>query len=193
MGAASVRPLTRVAQPSASQRKARPLPTSVGGRLSPSCSRQRASSKLEPRPASADRAPSAPRRNQLGAAADQHIGPTSGRRQHQAERDGDDAEQAPARAPQRAPQSASHHRHEGVGRDRRQTPDGSRQCGDHCRAPCHGIDADAHHPQRRRLAFCADRDGSLAAFLKPGLLPPERRLAQVEGWILGVLGLSRMG
>ena len=41
-------------------------------------------------------------------------------------------------------------------------------------------------------AFCiaawlsrADRDGSLAAFLKPDLTPPERTLAQVEGWILG--------
>jgi hypothetical protein len=32
----------------------------------------------------------------------------------------------------------------------------------------------------------ADRDGSLAAFLKPHLTPPERAVAQVEGWILGV-------
>jgi hypothetical protein len=32
----------------------------------------------------------------------------------------------------------------------------------------------------------ADRDGSLAAFLKPDLTPPERTVAQVEGWILGV-------
>lgn len=32
----------------------------------------------------------------------------------------------------------------------------------------------------------ADRDGSLAAFLKPDLTPPERSVAQVEGWILGV-------
>jgi ABC-type molybdate transport system substrate-binding protein len=32
----------------------------------------------------------------------------------------------------------------------------------------------------------ADRDGSLAGFLKPCLTPPERVLAQVEGWILGV-------
>jgi hypothetical protein len=32
----------------------------------------------------------------------------------------------------------------------------------------------------------ADRDGSLAAFLKPNLTPPERTVAQVEGWILGV-------
>jgi hypothetical protein len=32
----------------------------------------------------------------------------------------------------------------------------------------------------------ADRDGSLAAFLKPDLTPPERAVAQVEGWILGV-------
>jgi hypothetical protein len=47
-------------------------------------------------------------------------------------------------------------------------------------------------------AFCiaawlarADRDGSLASFLKPDLTPPERTLAQVEGWILGVPGLIR--
>ena len=33
----------------------------------------------------------------------------------------------------------------------------------------------------------ADRDGSLAVFLKPELLPPERAQAQVEGWILGVV------
>jgi ABC-type molybdate transport system substrate-binding protein len=33
----------------------------------------------------------------------------------------------------------------------------------------------------------ADRDGSLARFLKPHLTPPERRVAQVEGWILGVV------
>ncbi len=49
-------------------------------------------------------------------------------------------------------------------------------------------------------AFCiaawlsrADHDGSLAAFLKPDLSPPERALAQVEGWILGVPGLIRTG
>jgi hypothetical protein len=32
----------------------------------------------------------------------------------------------------------------------------------------------------------ADQNGSLAAFLKPDLTPPERAVAQVEGWILGV-------
>jgi hypothetical protein len=39
-------------------------------------------------------------------------------------------------------------------------------------------------------AFCiaawlarADRDGTLAGFLKPDLSPPERAMAQVEGWI----------
>src|SRR5581483_2993305 len=37
----------------------------------------------------------------------------------------------------------------------------------------------------------ADRDGTLAAFLNPDLSPPERTLAQVEGWILGVPGLIR--
>ena len=39
----------------------------------------------------------------------------------------------------------------------------------------------------------ADRDSGLAAFLKPDLSPPERTLAQVEGWILGVPGLIRSG
>jgi hypothetical protein len=49
-------------------------------------------------------------------------------------------------------------------------------------------------------AFCiaawlsrADRDGSLATFLMPELLPLERTLAQVEGWILGVPACSRTG
>jgi hypothetical protein len=37
----------------------------------------------------------------------------------------------------------------------------------------------------------ADRDDSLAAFLNPDLWPPERTMAQVEGWILGVAGLIR--
>lgn len=32
----------------------------------------------------------------------------------------------------------------------------------------------------------ADRDGSLASFLDPNLSPPERTLARVEGWILGI-------
>ena len=34
----------------------------------------------------------------------------------------------------------------------------------------------------------ADRDGSLAAFLQPSLSPPDWTAAQVEGWILGVVG-----
>ena len=37
----------------------------------------------------------------------------------------------------------------------------------------------------------ADRDDSLAAFLKPDLTPPERAVVQMEGWILGVPGLPR--
>ena len=39
----------------------------------------------------------------------------------------------------------------------------------------------------------ADRDGTLAAFLKPDLSPRERTVARVEGWILGVPGLIRAG
>ena len=37
----------------------------------------------------------------------------------------------------------------------------------------------------------ADREGSLAAFLKPDLKPPESLVAQVEGWILGVPGSTK--
>jgi len=37
----------------------------------------------------------------------------------------------------------------------------------------------------------ADNDGSLAGFLNPHLTAPERSLARVEGWILGVPGLIR--
>jgi hypothetical protein len=33
----------------------------------------------------------------------------------------------------------------------------------------------------------ADHDGNLVAFLKPKLTPPERTVAEVEGWILGVM------
>ena len=40
---------------------------------------------------------------------------------------------------------------------------------------------------------CVDRDGTLASFLKPDLTSPERAVAQVEGWILGVPGLFRSG
>ena len=36
----------------------------------------------------------------------------------------------------------------------------------------------------------ADRDGSLGDYLKPDLTPPERAIALVEGWILGVSGSS---
>ena len=36
--------------------------------------------------------------------------------------------------------------------------------------------------------YHADRDCSLTAYLKPDLTPPERAMAQVEGWILGVPG-----
>ena len=39
----------------------------------------------------------------------------------------------------------------------------------------------------------ADGDSSFATFLNPDLSPPERMLAQVEGWILGVPGLIRAG
>lgn len=32
-----------------------------------------------------------------------------------------------------------------------------------------------------------DRNGHLAAFLEPGLIPPERTIAEIEGWILGTV------
>ena len=37
----------------------------------------------------------------------------------------------------------------------------------------------------------ADREGNLTGFLNPALTPPERTMARVEGWILGVPGLIR--
>jgi hypothetical protein len=37
----------------------------------------------------------------------------------------------------------------------------------------------------------ADQNGSLSALLKPNLAPPERAVAQVEGWILGVRAVQR--
>lgn len=36
----------------------------------------------------------------------------------------------------------------------------------------------------------ADGDGTLSAYLKPELSPPERTVAQVEGWILGATGVA---
>jgi hypothetical protein len=43
-------------------------------------------------------------------------------------------------------------------------------------------------PTASRPGFCrADHDGSLSTFLKPDLTPPECGVAQVEGWILGVV------
>jgi hypothetical protein len=33
----------------------------------------------------------------------------------------------------------------------------------------------------------ADRDGSLDGFLRPNLMPDEREIARLEGWILGVV------
>lgn len=47
-----------------------------------------------------------------------------------------------------------------------------------------------HHDAYSIAAWLAmaDRDGSLAAFLQPRLSPPDRSVAQVEGWILGVAG-----
>ena len=38
-----------------------------------------------------------------------------------------------------------------------------------------------------------DRDSNLGVLFKPELSPPERAVAQVGGWILGVPGLIREG
>ncbi len=74
--------------PSSIAAKACALPASAGGRPSPSCSSQRASSKAEPRPASAESLPSAPRTaTRSRATPDQHVGTMPRRRQHQAQRD----------------------------------------------------------------------------------------------------------
>ena len=60
-----------------------------------------------------------------------------------------------------------------------------------------GFAAEGRTPDQHD-AFCiaawlarADRNATLAGFLKPDLLPGEREVAQVEGWILGVAGLKR--
>jgi hypothetical protein len=50
-------------------------------------------------------------------------------------------------------------------------------------------DRTGDHHDAYCVAAClsrADQDGSLAVFLKPDLTPPERAVARVEGWILGV-------
>jgi hypothetical protein len=58
--------------------------------------------------------------------------------------------------------------------------------------------ADEGRTRDQHDAFCiaawlsrADREGNLAALMKPDLSPTERELALVEGWILGVPGLVR--
>jgi hypothetical protein len=58
-----------------------------------------------------------------------------------------------------------------------------------------GLSGDQHDAYSiAGLAF-ARRPGrhSLAAYLRPDLSPPERTLAQVEGWILGVPGFILVG
>jgi hypothetical protein len=57
--------------------------------------------------------------------------------------------------------------------------------------------ADQGRTRDQQDAFCiaawlsrADREDGLAAWLRPELAPAERKLAQVEGWILGVHGGS---
>jgi hypothetical protein len=57
---------------------------------------------------------------------------------------------------------------------------------------CADRDADQHD------AYCiaawlsqVDRDGALSVYLKPDLTAPERTVAMVEGWILGVTNSSR--
>jgi len=51
-----------------------------------------------------------------------------------------------------------------------------------------GRTGDQHDAYSIAAWLCrSDQDGSLAGFLKPGLTRPERVVAQVEGWILGVV------
>jgi hypothetical protein len=51
-----------------------------------------------------------------------------------------------------------------------------------------GRDSDQHDAYSiAAFLSLADRDGSLATLLKPKLRPAERAVAQVEGWILGVM------
>jgi hypothetical protein len=52
---------------------------------------------------------------------------------------------------------------------------------------CEGRDPDQHDAYSAAAWMRrADLEGSLAAFLNPSLGTPERAVAQVEGWILGV-------
>jgi hypothetical protein len=55
--------------------------------------------------------------------------------------------------------------------------------------PCTGDQHDAYNIAAWLQR--ADHDGSLAAFPKPDVTAPERVVAEVEGWILGVPGLTR--
>lgn len=54
------------------------------------------------------------------------------------------------------------------------------------------------HTRQQHDAFCiaavlsrANQDGGLAAFLNPELSPADRKVAEIEGWILGVRGAIR--
>jgi hypothetical protein len=52
---------------------------------------------------------------------------------------------------------------------------------------CEGRNPDQHDAYCIAAWFSrADRDGDLARYLRPDLTPPERAVAEVEGWILGV-------
>ena len=52
---------------------------------------------------------------------------------------------------------------------------------------CEGRTGDQHDAYSTAAWLSrADRDGSLAKFVHPNLTPPEYRMAQVEGWILGL-------
>jgi hypothetical protein len=57
----------------------------------------------------------------------------------------------------------------------------------------HGFPGDNRTPDQRDAYTIAawlrqvDSDGKLSDFLNPSLLPAEKTIAQVEGWILGVM------
>jgi hypothetical protein len=60
------------------------------------------------------------------------------------------------------------------------------------RAPRDGRSSDQHDAYCIVAWLCSvDRGGGLAAYFMPDMTPPERIVAQTEGWILGVSGMSQ--
>ena len=149
---ATVNPLMRVRQPTASQRKPAALPASFGVRSSPSCSSQRPSSNDARPPPTADSCPPSSRTATSAPwRPTRRSGRRRGGRERQARRDERRAGEPPARLPQREPEPACNHQEKRRGRHCRDAQDRARQGSNALCRPQHGINAPAHHPQRGRL------------------------------------------